>query len=328
MRSHVFGNYVIKYCTENNMQRDHFVDIAKGLCIFLIIVIHSPLTEVFPLTFIAVPLFFFMSGFYDKEKSFIDTTKICLRKMILPSFYFFCFNYTYIVLRKYLNYHEVIFINIPLVNPAGAVNGPIWFLFALFYTKLLVVFLRQLNINSIYKWIGIILLGYIGSNTHLPLYLSEGMMCLPLYYAGKLYYLNSIYKQKRTLLNILSIVLLILSQLGVFQYQFGINKQPNYGFSYLLSFTAILFSCHCILWLCQSIHSPLIEKIGKNTLGIMLIHSQIEFTLFYIVEKTGYSFNTPLNFIINLSIIICSFIISYLLTLFIRHKVPWLLGEK
>ena len=51
-------------------QRDNFVDVAKGIGILLIVCIH---TEVFvvigmPLTFIAVPVFFFMSGFYDRSE--------------------------------------------------------------------------------------------------------------------------------------------------------------------------------------------------------------------------------------------------------------------
>lgn len=52
-----------------NQTRDDYVDVAKGICILLVVCIH---TEVFgvigmPFTYIAVPMFFFMSGFYDKS---------------------------------------------------------------------------------------------------------------------------------------------------------------------------------------------------------------------------------------------------------------------
>ena len=67
--------------------RDTYIDIAKGLCMMLIICIH---TEVFgvigmPLTFIAVPMFFFMSGLYDRsEKKITNWLPKSLRTLILP----------------------------------------------------------------------------------------------------------------------------------------------------------------------------------------------------------------------------------------------------
>ena len=50
--------------------RDNFIDVAKGIGIMLIISIHTEVFGVmgYPLSFIAVPVFFFMSGFYDRAE--------------------------------------------------------------------------------------------------------------------------------------------------------------------------------------------------------------------------------------------------------------------
>ena len=68
--------------------RDTYVDIAKGICILLVVCIHSEVFGVIgmPLMFIAVPMFFFMSGFYDRPnlplKSFVRKN---VRTLILPA---------------------------------------------------------------------------------------------------------------------------------------------------------------------------------------------------------------------------------------------------
>lgn len=51
-------------------QRDTYVDVAKGIGIMLIVSIHTEVFGVmgYPLSFIAVPVFFLMSGFYDRSE--------------------------------------------------------------------------------------------------------------------------------------------------------------------------------------------------------------------------------------------------------------------
>lgn len=61
-----------------NKKRDDYVDIAKGLCIILIVVIHSEVMGYLGMvkyTYFAVPLFFYMSGFYDKSE--LSWTRCC-----------------------------------------------------------------------------------------------------------------------------------------------------------------------------------------------------------------------------------------------------------
>jgi fucose 4-O-acetylase-like acetyltransferase len=61
--------------------RDTYVDVAKGVLILLIVSIHAEVFSVIgtPFSFIAVPMFFFMSGFYDHKHSIKTTLKKNLR---------------------------------------------------------------------------------------------------------------------------------------------------------------------------------------------------------------------------------------------------------
>ena len=50
-------------------KREDYIDIAKGLCMLVVICIHTELFHNigFNWTNFAVPMFFFMSGFFDKN---------------------------------------------------------------------------------------------------------------------------------------------------------------------------------------------------------------------------------------------------------------------
>ncbi len=120
-------------------QRDNYVDAAKGIAILLIVSIH---TEVFgqfgyPLAFIAVPIFFFMSGFYDRsERGVGKWLPKSLKTLILPAFIWIALVTAYIQFLGYVkdkSWGEFPFDWYHIVGK----NGPAWFLFALLYAKIL-----------------------------------------------------------------------------------------------------------------------------------------------------------------------------------------------
>lgn len=120
-------------------QRDNFVDVAKGIGILLIVCIH---TEVFgvigmPLTFIAVPIFFFMSGFYDRsEKPISKWLPKAIRTLVLPAVIWVLIVTGYIHFLGYLKDKNWGASPFDWYNINGN-NGPAWFLYALLYAKLL-----------------------------------------------------------------------------------------------------------------------------------------------------------------------------------------------
>ena len=85
--------------------RDTYVDVAKGIGIMLIICIHTEVFSVIgnPLSFIAVPVFFLMSGFYDRaERNFGQWFPKSLRTLILPAVVWILIATAYIKLLGYV----------------------------------------------------------------------------------------------------------------------------------------------------------------------------------------------------------------------------------
>lgn len=171
-------------------ERDEYVDIAKGIGILLIICIHTEVFQVIgmPITFISVPVFFFMSGFYDRsERSFKQLMPKNFRTLILPAIIWVAISTLYIKILGYIK--EGSWGDFPFTwyNIAGG-NGPAWFLFALFYTKLLLGCIIHLKLPKVVYGGAILLIGYLGMHIDLPLFFDEGLIALPIYALGKLLY--------------------------------------------------------------------------------------------------------------------------------------------
>lgn len=129
--------------------RDQCVYVAKGLCMLLVVCIH---TEVFgvvgmPLTFIAVPMFFFLSGFYDhSERPFGTWLRKSATTLLLPGTLWLAIGLAYVALLSVAGHGSYAFAN-TLYEPFAG-NGAVWFLFALFYAKVALGLLLRLKLPT------------------------------------------------------------------------------------------------------------------------------------------------------------------------------------
>lgn len=175
---------------KQNRKRDTYVDVAKGIGIMLIVSIHTEVFGVmgYPLSFIAVPVFFLMSGFYDRsERNIGQWFPKSLRTLILPAIIWILIATAYIKLLGYVKDRSWGENPFSLYSMTGD-NGPAWFLFALLYTKVLTWGLIKLKIPKFVLWGSSLLIGYAGMNINIPLLFDEGCAALPLYVTGKLAY--------------------------------------------------------------------------------------------------------------------------------------------
>lgn len=169
--------------------RDVTVDVAKGLCILLVVCIHA---EVFgyvpmPFTFIAVPMFFFMSGFFDHTEMPLNRiAKRNLRSLLLPAAIWTVVGVGYLTLLTLLKGDQPTYTFDPM-NPCSG-NGPCWFLVALVWVKLFSWLFDHLRLNAYVAIVVSLVIGYIGINRQMPFYLDEGCAALPLYLVGKRLY--------------------------------------------------------------------------------------------------------------------------------------------
>lgn len=119
--------------------RDTLTDAAKGFCMLLIICIHAEVFGVvgMPITFLAVPMFFLMSGFYDRAERPVGTwMPKALRTLILPAVIWVILGQAYLEVLGYAKNHTFAPWPLSIYHPADG-NGPAWFLFALLYAKIL-----------------------------------------------------------------------------------------------------------------------------------------------------------------------------------------------
>lgn len=169
--------------------RDEAVDIAKGVCILLVVCIHSEVFEFIPLhiTFIAVPMFFFMSGFFDRSsRPFRSILGKGVRTLLWPSVVWCAIAGAYLSLLTLLK-GERPSISFDIYNPC-AWNGPCWFLVALFWVKIMAWGFQRMRLKSLVIVPLTLLFGYMGMRVELPMCLDVGLAALPLYYAGKFLY--------------------------------------------------------------------------------------------------------------------------------------------
>lgn len=169
--------------------RDVTVDVAKGFCILLVVCIHS---EVFgyvpmPFTFIAVPMFFFMSGFFDHtDKPLGHFALRNMRSLLLPAAIWTAVGVVYLMLLTLLKGDHPTYTFDP-INPCTG-NAPCWFLVALAWVKFFSWLFDHLRVNACVAIAVALVIGYIGINHQMPFYLDEGCAALPLYLLGKRLY--------------------------------------------------------------------------------------------------------------------------------------------
>lgn len=187
-----------------------FVDLAKGICIMLVVWHHVASTwglEAYPLkeavSLFRMPLYFFLSGLFFKEYAgFFDFVRRKVNKLLIPFAFFFVvlscifpFALWYFHLRA---------------NPGAAVwysfvwkqnfpNIPVWFLLSLFWTNLIFygLYLASKKFPARYTTAALVALsvavGLVGFflgryNIKLPLFWASSMTSVPYFCAGHIAY--------------------------------------------------------------------------------------------------------------------------------------------
>ena len=301
-------------------QRDVYVDVAKGICMLLIICIH---TEVFGVlgmrfTFIAVPMFFFMSGFYDRsEKSMNEWLPKTANRLIRPAVIWIIIGNLFLKGLSYIRTGVVEPYVFDGMNPQYG-NGPAWFLIALLYVKIIIGCMVRTKLPPIVLFVCCLAIGYIGATYEMPMLIDEGMDALPLYYAGKLLFPHLRNIMNKLLVNIIGLGVLVVFMTTHYYYNVGPGNGLYYPY-YLLAIMGAILVFISILTLSKMLGNvkPLIA-LGERTLEVMLIHTLI-------CHVTAVSLNRL--FVVGSGIWICSFLIGYVFIIFVSYYVGVLLKK-
>lgn len=297
-------------------QRIEYIDLAKGICILMVVFMHIGLF--FRDTYVCImvssfllPLYFFLSAlFFSEYTGFVNFTLRKINKLLVP-FFFFMFltvllHFTrWIITGRYDNIMQYPS-NFAMSLQADDVynNTPLWFFISLFWTSLMfyIIFIfcdKLANERTRYIVMGILcftigIAGYeLGIHKiNLPLWIDTSMFSMPFFYTGYFLKRNTYILAPNKFDKYIPFFLIIL---GLIVYFLADNKEMmmmnegygNYISSYVSAISGILF----VLLLSKLIKEmPVISFLGKNS-GIVL---GIHWLLMWILGKA-------LSFIINIT---------------------------
>lgn len=280
-------------------ERIEFIDLAKGVCILLIIMGHCGINVDYPgLTVMRTPLYLTLSGLFFKDygRFYNFFIKKCNR-LLFPFLFFYLASYSVFYLAN-------AFFPGLIVSDAKGVsdvftqnqyfNGPIWFLLDVFWSNML-FYLIYTNLNKeLFRGIAVFLCGLFGvvlykRDIFLPCFLDCAFFGLPFFYFGYILKKSSImYPSGYDKYNILIALLLFGTA-----YIIDINAQPKVYFhdkmieGNLFSIVALaLISVTAILMLCKAIKRiPVISYFGRYSIIPLCIHHLIYRPIMLVVYK-------------------------------------------
>lgn len=309
-------------------KRDDFVDVAKGIAMILVIQIH---TEVFgvinaPYPTIAVPLFFFLSGFYDNTGiSLKEWLPKSFKRLFVVGLFWVLISFVYLSMLSYAK-DRTISVAFSLEKPLIA-GYETWFLFALFYAKCGAWLIHQCKLPSVIMLSFLLLFGGVISMVNLPLLLDEGFGAIPFYLAGKLFY-STICNNTNMLKRIAFVGIPCMFLMGCKWFPRVFVPYHNNIFLYPLFFIMLVCTFSSVLWISKIMESQQwLVKYGRQTLGILVIHPLLLHTCAIGLNRL-YEVGSTLWIIIFLCTYIIVCVASYYCTILISKYTPFLVGQK
>lgn len=257
-------------------ERVKHIDIAKGICIILIVASHVVLetdrtsylesviyrywTNI--LSSFYVPIFFILSGIFEPSSLEFDKYKSRIGRLYKYIIAFWLWgNLTYILINQSCN----------IIKAANSYT-PIWFLYVLLYISIIWGFLKRIKLS--YQLCVVCLLAwggyFLAQHGHSYYYLGTSMLCLPFYGLG--YWLKEWLKKTVIRWNVVFISLftwLVPTILIDRPQNISINLVERDIISFYL---AAVSGSILMIELCKLIDFSYLKYVGKNSLIIMMVH--------------------------------------------------------
>lgn len=290
------------------MQRLAFLDLSKVIVTILVIFGHlydSDTPERLYIYAFHMPFFFFVSGMVHKNTENKEMIIKCINTLIIPAILFL--SVSILCYPQYGVINSIHRIGHSIIKSDDIFcNGVTWFLFALFWVKILAnIFIRNKKIGSL------ILLAFVFFYFKNFLFIGQAVLCLPFYLMG--YYLKNkiVSLSKYKTLSLMSIPLL-----GLCFYITTINGRVScfsttYGNSILLFYLNGVIGSLMVLTFSflLSKRVRIIELISGSLIsavGLQRIFYNMSF-LYFPMNEQPYYVSIPLSIIILLLCSICHF---------------------
>lgn len=283
-------------------KRIDFIDLAKGICILLVVLGHVGIhVEIPGIKIVRMPLFFILSGLFYKDYGGMRNLMIKRTNQLLIPFFFF-----YIL--SYVLYYLIAWIMPDLKYTAATgildvfiqdhyYNGPLWFLLALFWCNLFCCLLHFLTKNVIFRILGILIMGGIGCwlgkmHIFLPCKLDSALTAMPFFYFGYMLQSTSLlYPNKSDKYWFLLVgILWICAFVGEIVFDtpiFKFSHNDIFGNPFVIYPLAIIEAL-CLILLCKKIKSvPFISYFGRYSIIPLCLHILIYRPVVLLVNLLG-----------------------------------------
>lgn len=284
--------------TSPDKKRIEFIDLAKGLCIILVVAYHCGLVDTFPgAKQLRMPLYFVLSGIFFKDYGKYSILKK-INKLVIPFITFFA-------LGDIFYYISHLTVNIPEIPKSYPIidflwggtpsNLPIWFLLCLFNCYIIFLIIYRISKSEFQRFILVLaatFLGYIFSchNIRLLFYIDSALTCTLFFYIGFLLKkTNFLQAENPRIKDLISAICLYLIAFSIIAYfpnnKISVFDNNIYG-SPILSYFISIIIVLSILLLCKSIkYIPYISYIGRYSIIILLIHVPIMEIIYYLQKN-------------------------------------------
>ena len=304
--------------TTNSKPRIEFIDLAKGICILLVVFYHNGLWWDTPaIKALRMPLYFILSGLFFKDYGgFIPLLTKKLNKILIPFLFFVGIS---ILLGVIISSDSVLDnLLMPFYKP-DTPNLAVWFLICLFWVNLIYFWINKIGSSLKYKTILVFaggILGYTLSHYHiyLPLFISSSLSALPFFFMGillrktsllygKINHFTSKKQQYSTYLLIFMgwTTLLYCIYKGTPYLDFKSNfYSGNPVEIYIVSIflvIGLLLICKAIVWL------PVISYLGRYSIIILGLHIPVmDYAYIVVYFLTGHLFSKIEMIIFTISV--------------------------
>ena len=328
-------------------QRIEYIDLAKGFCIILVVMVHIAAFYSYELPggdffkAFRMPLYFFLSGcFFKAYGGFTDFTKRKVNKLLIPFLFWYILTSVGV---PHLQYH-VFGCNCRVLHLDETVsaifteyypNLPIWFLLCLFEDSLLFYGLYMLAQKFEQKstWIicgGAMLLGIIGltlgiNRIDLPATLDSALSALPFFAAGYVVFRKTeILKPNRFDRYLPLLIIAAFAFVGYFCtfYSFLLNRFTLH--SALVVYPCGLLGTYGVVMLAKMLKKlPVVSYIGRYSIMVLVTHVEVYNFYAALLKRTG----LPTEYAVYVNLLIT--LLSYLIIIpLMKRFLPHVTAQK
>lgn len=329
--------------------RIEYIDLAKGICISMVVLYHVELSYHLILpgaTFMKafrMPLYFFLSGcFFKAYENFWGFFKRKVNKLLIPFiFFYFLFSVATPYLKVY--FFDIKTRILPLDRIFTAFyyesypNQAIWFLLCLFEDSIIFYLLylfaqRFENKSNVVICVSSILIGSIGvflglMHINLPAYMDSALSSIPFFAAGYMAFRKtSILKPNKYDKYLPFIILLAFIFVYVFCTYYSLMKNSFTLRAAIVFYPCGLLGTYGVVMLAKCLKKlPLISYLGRYS--IMILVSHVEVIRLYKTVLTHTGLDLPPQYLLLINLILT--LLSYLIIIpFMRKFMPHVTAQK